>query len=393
MKTYFLKHPMMVRACLLGLLAINLRPALTAVGPLVEQIRAGTGISLTAAGLLTGLPLVILGLFGPLGHLGRRYGIERAVALALALVASGLLVRSLGSALGLLLGSLCLAAGIAIGNVLAPGLIKRDFPGHIQVATMVYVVAMGLSSALGTGLAVPLSDALGGWQASLAMWACPAFLACCAWIARSRNQGNVVPQDSGVPAPDGENLWRSGLAWQVAIFMGLQSGQFYVVVVWFPSILQASGHGLAESGWLIALYQIVALVASFLVPILLRRSSGQSWLAAAASILVAVTLLGVAAWPEWTLFWMVLMGLGGGICLVLSLVLIGVRTSNHHQAAALAVMSQLVGFLMAAAAPLALGWVYERVHDWCAPLAVYALVGGVVQAVIGYGAGRNRVLL
>lgn len=391
MTTYFLKHPMILRACLLGLLAINLRPALTAVGPLVEQIRAGTGISLTAASLLTGLPLVILGLFAPLGHLGRRYGMERVVIVALALLAAGLLIRSQGSALALLLGSLCLAAGIAIGNVLAPGLIKRDFPGHIQLATMVYVVAMGLSSALGTGLAVPLSDVLGGWQASLAIWVCPVLLAGCVWMAclRSGSGSGAAPH---APSAGGGRLWRSGLAWQVAIFMGLQSGQFYVVVVWFPSILQASGHGLAESGWLIALYQIVALVSSLLVPLLLRKSGSQSWLASASSLLVAGTLLGVAVWPQWALLWMVLMGLGGGVCLVLSLVLIGLRAASPHQAAALAVMSQFVGFLMAAAAPFALGWAYERVQDWFAPLAVYAVAGGMLQAAIGYGAGRNRLL-
>lgn len=379
----------MMPLLLLGLLAINLRPALTGVGPLIEQIRQGTGISLSVAGLLMSSSLVVLGIFAPLGNLSRRYGIERAVVVALALLAAGLLIRSHGSVWGLLLGSLCLAGGIAIGNVLAPSIIKRDFPEQVQLATMIYAVTMGVASAVASGVAVPLSGYLpGGWRSALAIWAVPAVLALIAWLSRIKH----VKVEAIAPSDTRDaSLWRSGLAWLVALFMGLQSGQFYVVVVWFPTVLQQAGHGLVEAGWLIATYQLVALAFSLFVPLLLKRSRDQSVMAMAASLLVSGTILGVALMPQWAYFWMILMGMGGGMCLVLSLVFIGMRSSNHQQAAGLAVMTQFVGFLMAAAAPFVSGWMYERMGNWWMPMAVFASLG-VVQAAIGYAAGKDRVL-
>jgi len=139
-------------------LAANLRPALTSVGPLIEQIRQTTGISLTAAGLLTSLPLVAFGALAPLAQFGRRFGMERTLGVALFLLTLGILIRSEGSIGALFAGSICLAAGIAVGNVLVPSLIKRDFPHRVKGVTTIYAVMLNLMPAISTSIVVPLSD-------------------------------------------------------------------------------------------------------------------------------------------------------------------------------------------------------------------------------------------
>ncbi|WP_143269014.1 MFS transporter [Azospirillum agricola] len=152
------------------LLAANLRPALTSVGPLIGSIQDATGLSVTAAGVLNSLPLLAFAAFAPLAHLGRRLGMERTLVGALFLLFVGILFRSSGSAFGLFAGSICLAAGIAVGNILVPGIIKRDYPERVKALTAIYAVTLGLSAAIASGLAVPLAAWLpGGWQAALAI--------------------------------------------------------------------------------------------------------------------------------------------------------------------------------------------------------------------------------
>src|SRR5215469_877261 len=158
--------------------AANLRPALTSVGPLIDLIRQDLGLSATVAGLLNSLPLFAFAVFSPLAHFANRIGIERALMVAMLALIAGILVRSFGGTSGLFGGTLLLGASIAVGNVLLPSAIKRDFPHRVSSITTTYAIMLGLTAAIGSGVSVPLARILpGGWESALAFWALPTALA------------------------------------------------------------------------------------------------------------------------------------------------------------------------------------------------------------------------
>src|ERR687890_309487 len=166
------------------LLAANLRPALTGVAPLIGQIRADTGLSNGVAGLLTTLPLLAFGLLSPIApRVARRFGMERALLASLLVLAAGILLRWAEAVAALFLGTVVLGSAIAIGNVLLPGLIKREVPGRAGLMTSVYSPSLGISAALAAGVSVPLTKLDGiGWRGGLAVWALPTLLARVAWV-------------------------------------------------------------------------------------------------------------------------------------------------------------------------------------------------------------------
>jgi CP family cyanate transporter-like MFS transporter len=387
-KTFF-QAKAAVSLVALMFLAANLRPALTSVGPLIEQIRQTTGISLTAAGLLTSLPLVAFGALAPLAQFGRRFGMERTLGVALFLLTLGILIRSEGSIGALFAGSICLAAGIAVGNVLVPSLIKRDFPHRVKGVTTIYAVMLNLMPAISTSIVVPLSDWLpGGWRSALAVWAIPAAASLLFWLPATMRppERGPLPRESGSPP-----LWRSSLAWQVTAFMGLQSLSYYITIAWFPAIFQSHGIGAARAGLLITLYQLVALTALPAVPVILRHTKDQKALAVACSLTVVFSLCGFLLFPAVTSLWMVTMGLASGTSLTLALSFISLRAADHHEAAALSVMAQTVGYLFAAAGTFGFGLVHDLAGGWSTPLILW-LVIALAQAVVGLGAGRDRTI-
>src|SRR3954447_14084625 len=196
--------PSRVRSVLLVLgivlLAANLRPALTSVSPLIGQIRTDTGLSNGAAGLLTALPLLAFGVLSPIApRLARRLGMERVLLASMVILAAGILLRSVGGVAALFVGTAVLGAAIALGNVLLPGLIKREFPERSGLMTSVYSTAMGASAAIAAGVSFPIAQQNGtGWRASLALWSLLALVAAMAWLPqiRSARPANAPTQNS-----------------------------------------------------------------------------------------------------------------------------------------------------------------------------------------------------
>jgi len=369
------------------LVAANLRPALTSVGPLIDAIRHDLGLSATAAGLLNSLPLFALAAFSPLAHAANRIGIERALIIAMVALVAGILVRSLGGAVGLFSGTLVLGASIAVGNVLLPSVIKRDFAHRVGGVTTIYVVVLALTAAIGSGVAVPLARVLpGGWKSALAFWALPAALAILPLALRLRTGPDAESANKVYAAP--VPIWRSLLAWQVTVFMGLQSFSYYIVVSWFPSVLQEIGYTPSAAGWIVTLFQIVALIATLAMPSLIRRGNDQRLLAVVTPLLIVAAIFGQIAAPGAALWWIVLMGLGNGPTMILALSFFGLRTGDHRQAAALSLMAQSIGFFIAAFGPLVFGLLHDMSHGWTVPLIALA-ISLVVQSVAGFGAGRN----
>jgi MFS transporter, CP family, cyanate transporter len=369
------------------LVAANLRPALTSVGPLIDVIRQDLHLSATAAGLLNSLPLFAFAAFSPLAHAANRIGIERALMLAMLALIAGILVRSLGSAVGLFSGTILLGAAIAVGNVLLPSVIKRDFAHRVGSVTTAYAVVLALTAAIASGVSVPLARVLpGGWQSALAFWALPTAVAIVPLVLRLR--ADIVAEDANKVYAPAVPLWRSLIAWQVTIFMGLQSFSYYVAVSWFPSVLQDIGYTPGAAGWIVTLFQIVALAATLAMPSLIRRGPDQRLLAVVTPLLLVVAILGLIAAPRAALVWITLMGLGNGPTMILALTFFGLRARDHREAAALSLMAQSIGYFIAALGPIAFGLLHDVSHGWTVPLIALA-TSLVIQSFAGYGAGRN----
>lgn len=372
------------------LVAANLRAALTGVGPLLPGIEASTGLSGTWTGLLSTLPLLTFAATSPLvGRTAHRHGAPRTLFFALAVLVVGLLVRSLPGIFFLFAGTVVIAAAIAYGNVLLPSVVKSTVPeDRIAQATGLYVTAMGLFAALSSGISVPLAEHLpGGWHTALGIWAALAVLALGVWVPQYRRTRPAA----ATPATREPIPWRSPLAWQVTLFMGLQSLGFYTTIAWLPSIVHDHGVGEAAAGWQLFLFQIIGLISSTALPVLVRRGMDQRLLAAAASAIVAGSFALLAVAPQLAVVSSVLTGLGGGACLVLALAFQGQRAANAPQAAALASMAQSVGYLVAAVGPLLLGALHDLTGGWTLPLLLLVALT-LAQAAVGAGAGRDRHL-
>ena len=370
------------------LLAANLRPALTGVAPLIGEIRADTGISNGTAGLLTTLPLLAFALLSPVApRAARRFGMERMLLVGLLVLAAGILLRWMEAVAALFLGTAILGAAIAIGNVLLPGLVKREFPERAGLMTSVYTTSLGISAALAAGVSVPLAQLDGiGWRGALAVWALPAFLACVAWLPQLGREDRPTDAPS---SPGIKDLWRSPLAWQVTLFMGLQSLAYYVTLTWLPEILQEDGMGAARAGWMLGLSQAVAVVAMFIAPVIAgRRRSQRGVVAVAAGVSGAGALGLLVAGSAASTLWVVLLGLGQGASFSLALTFFALRAPDHAHAAALSGMAQSVGYLLAAAGPFLFGVLRDATGAWKVPLASLLAITACLL-IAGLGAARD----
>jgi MFS transporter, CP family, cyanate transporter len=372
------------------LLAANLRPALTGVAPLIGQIRADTGISNGVAGLLTTLPLLAFGLLSPIApHVARRFGMERVLLASLLVLAAGILLRWAGAVAALFLGTVVLGAAIAVANVLLPSLVKREFPGRAGLMTSVYSTSLGISAALAAGVSVPLAQLAGiGWRGALAVWAVPALLAGVAWLPQL-GRSDYPADPTARSSPGVRDLWRSPLAWQVTLFMGLQSLAYYVTLTWLPEILQAEGMGVARAGWMLGLSQAVAIVTMFLAPMIAGRRSSQRGVVGVAVGMSGIGVLGLlVAGSTASTLWVVLLGLGQGASFSLALTFFALRAPDPGHAAALSGMAQSVGYLLAAGGPFLFGVLRDVTGAWKVPLALLLMVT-ICLLIAGIGAARD----
>jgi len=370
------------------LLAANLRPALTGVAPLIGQIRADTGISNGVAGLLTTLPLLTFGLLSPIApRAARRFGMERVLLACLLVLTAGILLRWAGAAL--FLGTVVLGAAIAVANVLLPSLVKREFPEHAGPMTSVYSSSLGISAALAAGVSVPLAQLDGiSWRGALAVWALPALLAGVAWLPQlGRSDRPADP--SARSSPGVRDLWRSPLAWQVTLFMGLQSLAYYVTLTWLPEILHAEGMSATRAGWMLGLSQAVAIVTMFLAPMIAGRRPSQRGVVVVAVGMSGVGALGLlVAGSTAGILWVVLLGLGQGASFSLALTFFALRAPDPGHAAALSGMAQSVGYLLAAGGPFLFGVLRDVTGAWKVPLALLLTVT-LCLLIAGLGAARD----
>ena len=391
-----LAHPVLL---LIGIVlaSLNMRASLASAAPLVGEISADLGLGSTASSLVTAVPVLFLGL-GALAApwLGRRFGAERVLFAALLLLAVGILARVVPSLYALYGGGVLVGTAIALLNVLMPGLIKRDFADRAAAMTSVYTGAMIAGATVAAAAAVPLEEALGGgWEASLGVWSLLAVAAAVAWlpqvvIARGRTGHEVraVPAAGARPV----SVWRSPLAWQVTLFMGMQSTWTYVLIAWMPTIFTDHGMSRSTAGLVFAFNTLTQIVGAFAVPLLAGRTRGQRPLIVLVTALVAAGYVGLLVAPvEGAWLWSAVLGVGQGGALGLALTLIVLRSGDAVTASALSGMAQAVGYLLGAAGPLAAGALHQATGSWTLPIA---LVLGVCAVALAAGllAARDRTV-
>ncbi|MFF2302335.1 CynX/NimT family MFS transporter [Streptomyces sp. NPDC058128] len=379
------------------LASLNMRAALASVAPLVGEISGAFGLSSTASSLVTSVPVLFLGVGALVAPwLGRRFGAERVLLAALLLLAVGILARVLPSVYALYGGGILVGTAIALLNVLMPGLIKRDFPDRAAAMTSVYTGAMIAGATVAAAAAVPLEKALGGgWQGSLGFWSLLAVVAAVAWlpqvlIARGRTGHEVraVPAAGARPV----SVWRSALAWQVTLFMGLQSLWSYVLIAWMPTIFTDHGMSRSTAGVVFAFNNLIQVAGAFVVPLLAGRMRSQRPLIVLVTTLVAAGYAGLMVAPvEGAWLWSAVLGVGQGGAVGLALTLIVLRSGDAVTAARLSGMAQTVGYLLAAAGPLAAGALHQATGSWTLPICV---VLGVCAAALTVGlfAARDRTV-
>jgi CP family cyanate transporter-like MFS transporter len=384
---------------LIGLLLIaaNLRAAITSVGPVLGDIRADLGISAVTASVLISIPLIAFGLFSPVAPMiAARLGIERTLGAALIVLAVGIIARSWPGQVTLWAGTVLLGLAIALINVLLPALVKRDYPSRVGAVTGTYSAVQSGVAAIAAGVAVPIADvSQNGWRLSLGIWAALALIAFAVFLPQLRRSSRPVPvrrrSEGGHAAKRYRSPWSAALAWQVTLFMGLQSTIYYTVVTWWPAVEQAGGVSAAVAGWHQFTYQIFGLAGTILCAATISRLRDQRPIAIAVSVLMFAGILGQLLDPAFGLLWISLIGLGSGGSIVLALALLGLRTHHHGQSAALSGMAQSIGYLLAATGPIAISVLHDATNAWAVPLVV--MLGVVVaQVVFGILGSRDRLL-
>jgi CP family cyanate transporter-like MFS transporter len=384
-------HPLVRRPWLLllglVLVALNLRPALSSVAPLLADVSASLGLSAAQAGLLTTLPVLCLGLFAPLAPmLARRFGSERVVLGILLTLAGGIILRSSFGEIGLFAGSILAGASIGVIGVLLPGIVKRDFAQHAGSMTGVYTMALCLGAALAAGSTVPLSEYFSGsWAMGLGFWMVPALIAAVFWLPQ------VGPkQGAHQVAYRVRGLLRDPLAWQVTLYMGLQSSLAYIVFGWLPSVLIGRGLTPTQAGLVLSGSIVIQLGSSLAAPWLATRGKDQRLAILVVMLLTLAGLFGCLYAPLDGLWgWAILLGLGQGGTFSLALTLIVLRSRDAHVAANLSGMAQGIGYTLASIGPFAVGLVHDLTGSWEALGWIFAVIGtGAIIA--GMGAGRAQ---
>lgn len=387
-----MRHPLTF-IVLMVLVALNFRPALSSLAPVLLRLQGDLQLSAVQVGVLTTLPVFCLGLFAPAAPwLARRLGYEQALTLALLALCIALLMRSLSTPVLQYLATALVGASIGVGGTVLPVLIKREVVGASDLATGVYTMALCLGGALGAGFSVPLADVLGGWPAGLASWSLVALIGLIAWIIARPRQDCPHIDRSSRKSGYGASLRRSPLAWQVTVLMGSQSSLAYIVFGWLPALLQLRGVSEALAGWMMAVSVFIQLFAALAAPVFARLFRDQR---PALTLMLGMTAVGFSllllAEPGWRWTGVVALGIGQGGSFSLAMSLIVLRTASPALAARLSGMAQGFGYCLAAMGPLGVG-IMLGAGVGLTGLWVALVCVSVIALVAGLLAGRDQCL-
>ncbi|WP_030859131.1 CynX/NimT family MFS transporter [Streptomyces sp. NRRL F-2747] len=381
------------------LAALNLRPAITSLGALFEEVRTGLGMSGTVAGLITSVPALCFAVFGVTApRLSRRFGPAAVVCAGMAAVAAGLLIRPFAhGAAGFLAASALSLAGIALTNVLLPVIVKRWFPDRVGTMTGLYSMALALGTSLAAAVTVPMTSALGGsWRTGLLVWAVLALVAVLPWLpvaAAARREKRAAASEAAatIRADAGPKIVRSRTAWALACYFGLQATGAYITMGWLPQIFRDAGVSASTAGVLLAVTMVMGVPLAFVIPNLAGRMRNQGAIAVTLGLFGLVGYTGLHFAPAggaWA--WALLLGVSN-CAFPLVITMIGLRAKSPAGVVKLSAFAQSVGYLISIPGPLLIGALYQHSGGWDLPLTVMAALL-VPQIALGVLAGRDRTI-
>ncbi|WP_371581249.1 CynX/NimT family MFS transporter [Streptomyces sp. NBC_01314] len=382
------------------LTALNLRPAITSLGALLEEVRVGLGMSGSVAGLLTSVPPLCFAVFGAMApRLARRFGPAAVVCAGMVAIAGGLLIRPYaGGTAGFLAASALALMGIAVSNVLMPVIVKRWFPDRVGSMTGLYSMALALGTSAAAAVTVPMTAALGGsWRTGLAVWAVLAAAAVVPWLPFVRNRGAGSAGRAGAaqapvreegPAP---RITRSRTAWALAVFFGLQATAAYITMGWMAQIFRDAGVPAGTAGLLLAVTMVMGVPLAFVIPRLATRLPHQGPIAVALGVCGLLGYGGLYLAPaEGAWAWAMLIGIAN-CSFPLALTMVGMRARTGAGVVKLSAFAQSTGYLISIPGPLLVGVLYQHSGGWGLPLALMAALM-LPQIAAGILAGRDRVV-
>ena len=378
---------------ILGILFIsfNLRAPITAVGSIVEMIQLEYDLSSAAAGFITTLPLLAFALVSPfVAGISQKIGHAKTMLLGLFLILGGEAVRSFTGKFGLFLGTAIIGVGIAIGNVIIPAIIKLHFSHKVGAVTSVYTSGMCIFAAVGAGISIPLAKGLNlGWKNTLFSWFLLTALTILIWLPQTREKTVAAQKNT---QSGGTSVWKSKLAWWVTLFMGTQSLLFYSLVAWLPTIVASKGLSEAFAGNMALLFQLMAIPATLVIPALCDKFKDQRVLAYVVCLIYAggMTLFLLGSSAVLMTLAVILMSIGMGGSISLSIAFISLRSPDSHKASQLSGMSQSAGYLFAALGPILTGFLNDMLSGWTVPVTMFLILIGFL-AFCGRNAGRGMV--
>ncbi|MER7959638.1 MFS transporter [Streptomyces sp. NPDC096030] len=410
----------------LVLAALNLRPAITSLGALLEEVRDGLHMSGSVAGVLTSVPPLCFAVFGITApRLARRFGPSAVVCAGMAAIFAGLAIRPFASGtVGFLAASALALMGIAVSNVLMPVIVKRYFPDRVGSMTGLYSMALALGTSLAAAATVPMTEALGGsWRTGIGVWAVLAALAVLPWIPLVRDrvtQATAGRAPAGAPiasapsergsapsptatatagAPSAASpgaaaplrITRSRTAWALAAFFGLQATGAYITMGWMPQIFRDAGVPAGTAGVLLAVTMVMGVPLAFVIPGLATRLRNQGPIVVALGLCGLVGYSGLYVAPAggaWV--WALLLGVSN-CAFPLALTMIGLRSRTGAGVVRLSAFAQSVGYLISIPGPLLVGVLYQHSGGWGLPIALMAGLM-IPQMIVGSLAGRARTV-
>ncbi|WP_175400323.1 CynX/NimT family MFS transporter [Streptomyces prasinopilosus] len=380
----------------LVLAAVNLRPGVTSLGPVLEEVRDSLDMSGSVTGLVTSVPAVCFAVVGSTAPLlARRFGASGVIAVAGAVLAVGLALRSfaLDPVLFVVLTALSLA-GIAVANVLLPMVVKQRFPDRVGAMTGLYSMALNVGASSAAALTVPLAESFGGdWRYGLGAWSVLAALAVPPWLFLARRRTKLpaghIGGTAGPPPAAGGRLSRDPTAWALAVYFGLQASSAYIIIGWLPQIFRDAGLSAGTAGLLFSVSSLLGVPLSLALPAAAGRLRHQSGLAAGIGMCGFAGFAGLwfdPALAPW--LWAVLLGVAN-CSFPLALTMIGMRGRDSATVARLSGFAQSTGYALSIPGPLVVGILYDRADGWRLPLT-FVLLLTLVQIAAAVPAGRDR---
>ena len=378
------------------LISCNLRAPITGAGSLISIISDDFLLSSGAAGMLTTLPLLAFAAVSPIvGSFSGKIGAGKLFIISIAVLITGIIIRSTLGEWGLFLGTLLLGMAIAVGNVMLPAVIKSKFPDRIEAMTSLYTVIMQIVAAVATAVGVPLS-AVFGWRAALGLWA---FTAAAALVVCNVNRDMSIRDISSRPAeldgrPADRDLYSAPMTWWITFYMGVQSMMFYSFVAWLSPMLQSRGYGDEAAGYMLTVYVIMGMAGSAALSFIMKRNKSQSTTGVMLGSLYLLGMICMLLSPYLTgllLPGIIVCGFCSGTCISFSMALFGLHTSDGESASRLSGLAQSVGYLVAAVGPVVLGKIFDITQSWNIPLVILT-AAAVFLIAAGSVVGRDEII-